>query len=165
MTENFVLVKMISGEQVMAMLEYENDVEVKIKYPMLVRTIPSINPQTGKQTENITAAPWCQFVEERIFEIEKRNVLFMNKLHPLVIEQYMQMVDAFEKEVEVKKDSDGQLFWEDEEDDDMMTVDDVKRTISALSSILSEEREEDDKLQQAEKEYKVTFVKGNDTIN
>ncbi len=163
MTEKFVLVKCISGEQVMAMLDYENDVEIKIKFPMLVRVIPAINPVTRKQTENITAAPWCQFVEERIFEVEKRNILFMNKLHPLVIEQYMQMVSAFESDVEVKQDEEGQLHWDDEEDDGMMTVEDVKKTISALTSILSEEK--DSKLQEAEEKYHVTFVKGNDTLN
>lgn len=163
MTEKFVLVKFVSGEQVMAMLDYENDVEVKIKFPMLVRVIPGINPLTKKQTENITAAPWCQFVEERVFEIEKRNVLFMNKLHPLVIEQYMQMVHAFETEVDVKKDEKGELVWDDEEDDDIMTIDDVKKTISALTSILQDEQ--DKKLEEAEKEYQVTFVKGNDTLN
>lgn len=163
MTEKFVLVKLISGEQVMAMLDYENDVEVKIKFPMLVRVIPGINPVTKKQTENITAAPWCQFVEERVFEIEKKNIMFMNKLHPLVIEQYMQMVGAFETEVDAKQDEDGQLRWDDEEDPDMMTIDDVKKTISALTSILSDEK--DSKLQEAEEKYQVTFVRGNDTLN
>ena len=56
---DYVVVKLISGETVMATFEGEDAKFIKINYPIQIKT--TIIPEIHR--ESISAAPFCQFSE------------------------------------------------------------------------------------------------------
>jgi len=67
----YVVIKLTSGEQVMAVLRQEDDAHVLIEHPMIMKTI--VNFEAGK--EHLTASPLCAFTAESEFVLPKVNIL------------------------------------------------------------------------------------------
>ena len=156
--EFYVVCKFTSGEQVMAVLTAEDTQHVELEYPMSIRTIPNFDTHR----EQITAHPFCQFSDDKSFVIDKRNVLYIKKLHHVFIPHYQRIVEEHEQTTftaskqEPSRAED--LNWDDEEVP-LSNPDNAKKAIKMLQEIFGEEREE-----QEEKPV-INFVKGNDTIN
>ncbi len=134
--ELYVVVKLISGEQVMSILESEDETYIELKSPMVIRTIPIFE----ERKEHITAHPFCQFSDDTSFVIDKKNVMFIKKLHDLFIPHYKRIVEEHEDMQPIKRNTDGSvskaegLKWEDEPDEE-------------------------------EQELLRVYIKGNDTVN
>ena len=132
--EMYVIVKFTSGEQVMSILEAEDEVYIELKSPMVIKSIPIFE----EQKEHITAHPYCQFSDDTFFVIDKKNVMFIKKLHELFVPHYKRIVAEHEDMQPIKQNSDGsvskadELDWGDEE---------------------------------AEKELLRVYIEGNDTLN
>jgi hypothetical protein len=111
----YVVLKLTSGEQVLAALSSEDEDYIMLEHPMVMTAIPDFD--NGK--ERITAAPLCSFTDEQSFVINKAQVLFIKKLHHLFIPQYRKIVSEYEKSsLFVPADSvDGEaLHWDAEEE-------------------------------------------------
>lgn len=161
--EHYVVVKLISGEQIMAVLEYETEETVELAYPMLIRMFPIV--VAGKSHEHVTATPYSQFSEDPIISIHKRNIIFLKNLHHMLIPHFTKIVQDAEQTVLVKRDSTGQvnraedLVWEDEELEREMktlTTEEIQKRIDVLEAIFGSEEPE---------EEKTTFVEGNRTLH
>ncbi len=151
-SEFFVVLKLTSGEQVMAVLREEDDDRILLETPMVMRTIPVL--ETGR--EHITAHPLCQFSDDKIYVILKRDVMFCKKLHHVFVPHYMRIVKEHEETSFVsREDKKESLHWEDEEP---LTVEEVKKRVDMLASLLGNSNEE-------QEEMEPTFVRGNDTIH
>ena len=87
--EVFVVVKFVSGEQVLSALQEEDDVYIELLHPMVVKTIPNLT--TGK--EHVTAAPFCQFTRDDSYLIDKKNVMFIKAMHSTFVPHYMRIVE------------------------------------------------------------------------
>ena len=125
--ELYVIVKFTSGEQVMSILESEDETYIELKSPMLIRTIPIFE----ERKEHITANPFCQFSDDTSFVVDKKNVMFIKKLHALFIPHYKRIVAQHEDSFEIKQNADGSvskaedLKWDeepDEEEQEMLRV-------------------------------------------
>ena len=93
--ELYVVMKLVSGENVLAVLKNEDDEFIEVESPMCIRTIPVL--ETGR--EHITASPLCQFAEDSSsFILDKKNLMFVKKMHHLFIPHYQKIV-ADHKEV------------------------------------------------------------------
>jgi hypothetical protein len=153
-TEFYVVLKLTSGEQMMAVLRNEDEEYVEIEYPMVMRMIPIMSE--GK--EHITAHPFCQFSDDRNFTLHKSNIMFVKKLHHVFIPHYQRIVHEHEKTSLVTNNKgvsqETSLEWEDE----MLTVEEAKKRIEMLRSIVGIEEKE-------QPSPSSTFVEGNDTIN
>jgi hypothetical protein len=158
MNEYFVIVKLVSGEQVMATLTDEDEGYVELHHPMVIRMVPFIN--NGKAHEHVTAAPLCQFSDDSYFRIPRSNIMFVKKLHEVLVPHYNRIVSDHEATVLVKHDNQGNvkraedLVWEDEEDIDSLTTEEIQKRIDMLESIADKQEEE-----------VTTFVEGNDTVH
>lgn len=157
--EFYVVVKLNSGEQVMAILNDEDDDYIELAYPMIIRMLPVIID--GGAHEHVTAAPLCQFSSDKLFRIPKTSVMFVKELHQIMIPNYKKLVDESEKTVLVKRDKHGKIekpseenFWGDENLEDLST-EEIRKRIAMLESIFDNGEEE---------EHKV-FVEGNDTLH
>ena len=148
--EFYIVMKLTSGEQVMAVLREEDDDHVLLESPMCIRTIPILEASR----EHVTAHPLCQFSDDRTFVIAKRDIMFVKKLHHLFIPHYQRIVAEHEKLSFITKDQKEELLWEDEVDQE-----EAKRRISMLEDLAKTPKDEEE-----EKRYRV-FVEGNDTIN
>lgn len=151
----YVIFKLTSGENVMALLVQEDESNVLVESPMVMRSI--MNFEAGK--EHLTAAPLCAFTDETDFVISKSNIMFMKKLHRVFIPHYKRIVDEHEKSTHfVPPDSDTSepLNWDDE-----MTPEKAKKALEQLRAIFGAEEEEEIDW----KEKMKFLVDGNDTIN
>jgi len=148
--EFYIVMKLTSGEQVMAVLREEDEEHVLLESPMCIRTIPILEASR----EHVTAHPLCQFSDDRTFVISKRDIMFVKKLHHLFIPHYQRIVAEHERISFVSKDQKQELLWEDDVDQE-----EAKRRISMLEDLAKTPKDEEE-----EKRYRV-FVEGNDTIN
>lgn len=111
--ELFVVLKLVSGEQVMAVLRSEDESYIEIESPMCIRTIPVL--ETNK--EHITAHPLCQFSDDVKYVLDKKDVMFVKKMHHIFIPHYLRIVKEHEDLVddnEQKSPRAEDLTWEDE---------------------------------------------------
>jgi len=86
--EHFIILKLISGEEIMAILKNESEDFIEIDNVMSIKTIPIY--ETGK--EQIAASPFCQFGEKTPFVLNKKNIIFVKNMHHLFIPYYVKMV-------------------------------------------------------------------------
>ena len=154
--ELIVIIKMSNGEQVMACLEGEDERYVELEYPILIRMMPSEFPNR----EQIAATPYCQFTDDVRFVIDKRNIMFIKKLHPQFIPHFQRFAAEYEQtefttnRAERKRQmADLEGTWGDEEP---LTQEEVDKRLDMLESILGAEED-------AEEEG--IYVEGNDTIH
>jgi len=148
--EFYVIMKLTSGEQVMAVLKEEDDEHVLLQSPMCIKTIPILEAHR----EHVTAQPLCQFSDDTTYVIAKRDIMFVKKLHHVFIPHYQRIVAEHEKVSFISKDKKEEMLWEDDVDQK-----EAKRRIlmlEELAKIPKDEREEE--------RYRV-FVEGNETIN
>jgi len=154
MNEHFVIVKLVSGEQVMATLTNEDDTTVELHYPMVIRMIPFIND--GSAHEHVTAAPLCQFSDDKTYRIPKTNIMFVKKLHDVLIPHYNRIVDEHEHTVLVRSHKTGHIERIQEE----LTVEDIQKRIDMLESIAGIERDTEE-----EDEETRYYIEGNETLH
>jgi hypothetical protein len=157
MNDHFVIVKLVSGEQVMATLTNEDALTVELQYPMVIRMVPFI--QGNQAHEHVTAAPLCQFSDDKTYRIPKTNIMFVKKLHEVLIPHYNRIVDEHEHTVLVRSDKTGQIERVVHEELKELTVEDIQKRIDMLESIAGIEREAE------EGEEIRYYVEGNETVH
>lgn len=155
MSEFYVVMKLTSGEQVMAVLKEEDEQHILIENPMVMKT--SLDFDAGK--ERITASPLCPFSEDKDYVLAKRNLLYVKKMHHVFVSHYKQIVSDYAQSTNfVPEGSAEALDWGDEE---VPTPEEARKMIAQLKGVFEEEKEEEidwkEKLKQ--------LVPGNDTIN
>jgi hypothetical protein len=149
--EFYIVMKLTSGEQVMAVLKEEDEDHVLLETPMCIRTIPILEANR----EHVTAHPLCQFSDDTTFVIAKRDIMFVKKLHHLFIPHYQRIVAEHEKLSFISsKGNKQELLWEDDVDQE-----EAKRRILMLEELAKTPKDE-----REEERYRV-FIEGNDTIN
>jgi hypothetical protein len=151
--EFYIVMKLTSGEQVMAVLKEEDDEHVLLESPMCIKTIPIVE----QSREHVTAHPLCQFSDDRTFVIAKRDIMFVKKLHHLFVPHYQRIVAEHERISFVSKNKDGSVDELEYEDD--LTQEEAVRRIAMLETLAKIPKDEEE-----ESRYRV-FVEGNDTVN
>ena len=142
--DTYVVLKLVTGEQIMAVKRAESNSSITIEYPMLIKAYPFMN--NGEMGEHVTASPYCKFAEDKVFEFKKTDIVFEKKVHKYAIPFYVRLVNEYETTIEDKDDT--------ESIEDLS--DRVDKLLSHLKSI-AEGQEEDP-------EEKVN-VQGNDTLH
>lgn len=167
----YVIVKLNSGEQVMAILNDDTQTHIELLCPMTIKLLPYI--LEGKAHEKITASPFCQFSDDKYYQIPKTSVMFVKKLHETLVPHYLSLIDETEVEfVPTKRqEPERKLLWDDEDveeepiEEDLrnLTPEEIDKRVSMLEDILDgldkfikEEESENDKR---------FYIEGNDTVN
>ncbi len=144
-TELYVVLKLSSGENIMAILRQEDDERILLESPMIMRTIPVF--ESGR--EHITASPLCQFSDDRTFVIHKKDIMFCKKLHHVFIPHYKKIVEENEQQSFITPDNKRTPLESSEEKE--MTPEVAKKCAQMLQDVLEEDTG--------------TFVEGNDTLH
>lgn len=150
----YIVIKLTSGEQVMACLEEDTTDYIQVSYPMVVSMTQVID--AGKIHENITAKPFCQFSADKIYRLPKSSIMFYKELHEMLIPHYTRIVNAYEDTVLVKTKPQREVEWDEPEH---MTVDEIKKRIDMLEKIFGGEETPEE-----EEQHRV-FIEGNDTLH
>lgn len=113
--DNYVVLKLITGEQLLATLLNETDDGVVILDPITVRMIPTVG---GSLSEQAVTSLYCQFSDDKSFTFDYKNVIYIKELSSKIVPYYKKLVREFNDEnrqthefysEEVKKDLMDQL--------------------------------------------------------
>lgn len=157
--EFYVILKLTTGEQMMAVLQEEDEQNIMIDYPIVIKTI--MDYDEGK--ERVTVSPLCAFTSEQSCVISKHNVLYIKKLHYVFIPHYQKIVKEQQQTTlfsSVDCDSDDSLDWEDEP----ATPEDIIKLQQMIKSISGADEYEYEEDIDWEEKLK-NLVPGNDTLN
>ena len=88
MAANLKLIRLISGEELMAEVTAETDTGVSIKNPVRVVLMPN---KLDPKTPTVGFAPWVEFSEEKDFTIHKAHVIVTMKPVQEFVNQYNSM--------------------------------------------------------------------------
>lgn len=159
MNEQFVYIKLVTGETLMALKEAEDSSTLTLKFPMLVK-MHLINSREGRVSEQVTAGPYSLFIDNSILSVQKHHIVFNSQLSQRAIPHYIHLVKDHEgitlDYVEEKLQWDDQQLF-DEALEDLADIEDVKAAIAQLKSIAQEEAEDIE-------EEKI-YIEGNETLH
>jgi hypothetical protein len=156
MDKNYVVVKLVSGETVMATFEGEDEKFVKIDHPIQIKT--TIIPELGR--ESISASPLCQFSDATTFVLEKNHIVYIKKLHKQFIPHYNNFLKSYEEAlIPTTKSSIQETLSEYFDDAEHLTLDEINRRIEMLEAIAGGEVSEEDL------DIMLSVMEGNDTIH
>jgi hypothetical protein len=156
MDKQYVVVKLVSGETVMAMFEGEDEKFVKIEYPIQIKTI--VIPEL--QRESISASPLCQFSDATSFVLEKTHIIYIKKLHKQFVSHYKNFIKSYEEAlIPTTRSSIQETLSEYFDDAEHLTLDEINRRIEMLEAIAGGEVPEE------ELDVMLSVMEGNDTIH
>lgn len=92
MTEDYVVVKLVTGDQLIAKCLNHTDNGVLILRPITVKLVPVMSD--GEVIERMLTSVYCPVSDQESFIIDTRNVIFVNRLHPSMIDHYNQLSDS-----------------------------------------------------------------------
>jgi hypothetical protein len=147
----YVVVKLVSGENVMSILDYENSDLLELKYPMLIRSVQTVDNGIGK--EHMIATPFCPFAADDYFTIERKDVMFVKELHQALVPNYLNLLKDHEQVV-VRRNTDGSVSQVDKP---LRTVEEFKERVDKLASLLGIDPVEDQR--------DTFYVEGTESIN
>jgi len=151
--QEYVIIKLVSGEQLMGVCTEETDNDITVMFPMALRQYP-IQREDGTIGEQVTGGPFCAFASDRTFTIPKASVMVNKPLHALLVPFYVRMVNQYEKMVDVPLS----MFNDEQEEQEVLTVKDVEKAVDRLAAIMYGEKNQDN-------DSDGHFVEGNNTIH
>ena len=156
MDKHYVVVKLVTGETVMAMFDSEDEDFIKIEYPIQIKTV--IIPEL--QRESISASPLCQFSDATSFVIEKAHVVYIKKLHTAFISHYKNFLKSYEEAmIPTTRSSIQDQLSEYFDDAEHLTLDEINRRIEMLEAIASGGHAEEDE------DLMLNVMEGNETLH
>lgn len=87
----YVVMKLVSGEEILAHLTSEDDYDIHVLFPMIVKHI-NRNVQ-GRMMESIVLGPWTHFSAEDEFTFNKQHLIFLKDLDDRYVDEYNRSVD------------------------------------------------------------------------
>lgn len=87
-----IVIKMVSGETLMAKYIDEDSRSVLVEYPVQIRS--HILPNSR---ESITANPYCQFTSDIHYEFEKAHIIYVKPLHSVFEQYYNNFLKQYEE--------------------------------------------------------------------
>jgi hypothetical protein len=136
--QEYVIIKLVNGEQLMGVCTEETDKDITVMFPMALKQYP-VHREDGSIGEQITGGPFCAFATDRTFTFPKSSVMINKPLHELLVPFYVRMVNQYEKMIDVP--------------------------VSMFNDNTDEEEHEVIYVNQEDQELDGYFIEGNDTIH
>lgn len=92
--DRYVVVKLTSAEEIVAHLIHEDDYDIRVLFPMLVKKVPRVM-NNGQIGESITLAPYTYFSADDEYTFQRNQIIFLKDLDPQYEKEYNQAIDDF----------------------------------------------------------------------
>ena len=92
--DRYIVLKLVSSEEIVAHCIYEDDYEIRVLFPMLVRKVPRVLP-SGQVGEAITLAPYTYFAAEDDYTFQRNQIIFLKNLDARFEDEYNRAIDDF----------------------------------------------------------------------
>ena len=156
MNDSFVYLKLVTGEQLMAYKEYEDESSLIVRFPMLIKT-HLIAAHNDRISEQVTAGPYSLFIDAPNVHLNKSHIVLDSKLHDRAIAHYVQLVHSHEGvslEYEGKR-----AVFEEEQLEEFEAIPDVSHAIEQLREIAGEIEQEANEAEEG------IYIQGNETVH
>jgi len=91
--DSYIVMKLITGEEIISHLVHEDDYEIRVLFPMLTRLINTATALGVK--ENIVLSPYTYFSADDEFTFQKQHLIFLKDLDPRHEADYNTAIDEF----------------------------------------------------------------------
>jgi hypothetical protein len=118
MSEQYVFLKLVTGDQIMAMKESETESTLTIKFPMLIKN-HVITQNEVRVSEQVTAGPFTMFAESAYMQINRMHIVIETKLAEQAIPHYLGLVKEHEGIEVGEPEPVSGLIWEDEPEEEI----------------------------------------------
>lgn len=88
-----IVMKLINGEELVGTYLTEDDYQVTVLFPMIVKHIP--RSFEGRLMETISLAPYTYFAADDEFTFQKNQIIFIKEMNPSHLESYNTAIDDF----------------------------------------------------------------------
>lgn len=88
MSKNVRLLRLLTGEEIIAEVTRETAVELTIKNPIRILLIPASDAQMKNGNPTVAFAPWMQFTKDDTVSLKKDHVLVNSEPLEQFLEQY-----------------------------------------------------------------------------
>ena len=116
--DNYVVLKLVTGEQLIGTLVNETDDGIVVLDPISVRMIPTVG---GSLSEQAVTSLYCQFSDDKVFTFDYKNVIYCKDLSSKIVPYYKRLVREFNDE-----NRETHEFYADEAKEDF---EQIKKTI------------------------------------
>jgi hypothetical protein len=118
--DNYAVVKLITGEQLLCTLLNETDDGIVVLDPITVRMIPTVG---GSLSEQAVTSLYCQFSDEKTFVFDYKNVIYCKDMASKLIPYYKKLVREFNDENRQTHE-----FYREEAKEDSIIMDNLMDT-------------------------------------
>lgn len=91
--DRYVVIKLITGEEILSHLVHEDDYEIRVLFPMLTRLVNTMTANGAK--ENIVLSPYTYFSSDDEFTFQKQHLIFLKDMDPKHEVDYNTAIDEF----------------------------------------------------------------------
>lgn len=91
--DRYVVIKLITGEEILSHLVHEDDYEIRVLFPMLTRLVNTMTTNGAK--ENIVLSPYTYFSADDEFTFQKQHLIFLKDMDPKHEVDYNTAIDEF----------------------------------------------------------------------
>jgi hypothetical protein len=147
MIDQYVTIKLITGEELIAEVTEHDEHSITVMNPFVVATRVGESAD-GRMIEQQTASPYCSYAEDPSFTFDMKNVLFVKALKNKVISPYQEMVDK----LNMKE----------------MTADSLNQYLDALEALLDGDGGDIDSpyaTEEDQHENSISYLEGNETLH
>lgn len=92
MNEYYVVIKLVSGEQVMATLVNEDEYTIEIKNALQIKL--RVVSDEHRQFESISVVPFCQFTDDPNFVLDKSIIIYVKELSESLVSKYEDLIES-----------------------------------------------------------------------
>lgn len=114
MKDQYVVVKLITGEQIIATLHYRGKSSITVKDAMLMKHIPMLN-KNGDMTERVMTSKFCYYADDEMFDFDNSQILFVKPLKQSLVSHYLELIDDFAEDDKFKHDSEVENLEEEKQ--------------------------------------------------
>ena len=91
--DRYVVIKLTSGEELLGTLVKEDDYELKVQFPMVVKHVSRL--MGGYPVESIVLGTYSHFCADDEFTFNKQHVVILKDMDPRYVDEYHRSVDDF----------------------------------------------------------------------
>lgn len=91
--DRYIVMKLITGEEIISHLVHEDDYEIRVLFPMLTRLVNTMTSNGVK--ENIVLSPYTYFSADDEFTFQRQHLIFLKDLDPKHETDYNTAIDEF----------------------------------------------------------------------
>lgn len=92
MNKYYVVIKLVSGEQIMATLIHEDEYTIEIENALQIKL--RVVSEEHRQFESISVVPFCQFTDDPNFVLDKSIIIYVKELSESLVSKYEDLIES-----------------------------------------------------------------------